>query len=182
MLIEVMEKWQVRLMCDGERICGFTCGDVDLDDYILNDSGFFQSELLAANYVLENDRKDVLAFFSLLNDRICISDFDSHTDFNRFRKRRFVQAKRFKGYPAIKIGRLAVADAWRNRGLGSVLLDFIKSYFVKNRRTGCRFLTVDSYHQSIDFYAKNGFIKLKDDDSGNTCLMFFDLIDFRNKF
>lgn len=67
---------------EGETVKGFTCGDEDLDDYILNESGYYQSELLAANYILENEKAELMAFFTLLNDRICIYDFDSHSEFN----------------------------------------------------------------------------------------------------
>lgn len=40
--------------------------------------------------------KQVLAYFSLANDRVSLSDFDNKTEFNRFRKHRFVNEKRLK--------------------------------------------------------------------------------------
>jgi len=181
MEIGEVEKWRIKPLREGETIVGFTCGDEDLDDYLMNESGFYQSELLAANYLLKDDNSVLMAFFTLLNDRICIYDFDSSTEFNRFRRRRFIQSKRFKGYPAVKIGRLGASCAYRNNGLGSMLLDFIKIYFIKNKRTGCRFLTVDAYHQAVGFYERNGFVKLNEDHSGNTCLMYYDLLDFKGQ-
>ena len=55
---------------------------------------------------------------------------------------------------------------------------FIKSYFVADNKTGCRFLTVDAYADAIPFYLKNGFIPLNEDDAGQaTRLLFFDLND-----
>ena len=134
----------------------------------------FQKELLAVNYVMEKD-SDLCAFFSLLSDRICLYDFDSKTEFNRFRSKRFIQPYRFKGYPAIKIGRFGVKDSYKEQGIGSALLDFIKTYFLRNRRLGCRFLTVDAYKDAIPFYAKNGFIKLRSDSDRETSLMYYDL-------
>lgn len=54
----------------------------------------------------------------------------------------------------------------------------MKSYFVDNNRTGCRFMTVDAYKSAEAFYLKNGFLYLVEDDvDHNTRLMFFDLID-----
>ena len=48
--------------------------------------------------------------------------------------------------------------------------------FIDNNRTGCKFITVDAYAQSLDFYVKNGFNFLTDQDIGkDTRLMYFDL-------
>lgn len=131
-LIEFMESgigrgWRVRQLADDEVIEGFSCGDSDLDDYILNES------------------------------------------------------KRFRGYPALKVGRLGVTKNFIRSGIGSILLDFIKTYFIKNRRTGCRFLTVDAYQDAVPFYDKNGFVKLNEESNSNTCLMYYDLLDFKGR-
>ncbi len=56
------------------------------------------------------------------------------------------------------------------------MLDFIKSYFVNDNKTGCRFLTVDAYADAVPFYIKNGFAPLNDDDKDDsTRLLYFDL-------
>ncbi len=177
----VTGEWRIRPLGERETVSSFTCGDADIDDYIMNESSLYQSQLLSSNYILENGNSELVAFFTLLNDRICISDFTNTTEFNRFRKRRFAQDKRIKGYPAVKIGRLGVSLDMRNNGLGSILLDFTKTYFIRNRRTGCRFLTVDAYCQSVGFYEKNGFVRMNEIQTGNTCLMYYDLLDFKGK-
>ena len=62
--------------------------------------------------------------------------------------------------------------------LGTYLLNFIKTFFVVNNKTGCRFLTVDAYAAAIPFYQKNGFVPLNDDDkNAPTRLLYFDLRD-----
>lgn len=59
------------------------------------------------------------------------------------------------------------------------MLDFIKSYFIAENKTGCRFLTVDAYATTIPFYEKNGFIPLNNDDVDSvTRLLYFDLKSF----
>lgn len=121
---DVVRSWRVRPMKDGERIREFSCNDSDLDDYIHNESANYQSQLLATNYLVEDSQSNLLAFFTLLNDRVCLTDFDTTSEFNRFRKKRFTQSKRFKGYPAVKIGRLAVSYHLRGKGIGSILIDF----------------------------------------------------------
>lgn len=60
--------------------------------------------------------------------------------------------------------------------IGTFLLNFIKSYFVIDNKTGCRFLTVDAYAGAVPFYLKNGFIPLNDEDAdADTRLLYFDL-------
>lgn len=62
--------------------------------------------------------------------------------------------------------------------LGTFILDFIKTYFVADNKTGCRFLTVDAYSRAVPFYLKNQFLPLTSEDesdSSQTRLLFFDL-------
>ena len=106
-----------------------------------------------------------------------MTDFDNKTEYNRFRKR-FVNAKRIKSYPAAKIGRFAVSKTMKGKEIGSSLLEFIKSFFVVDNKTGCRFLTVDAYADAVPFYLKNGFIPLcEEDKNDDTRLLYFDLND-----
>lgn len=177
-----MDKWRVRPLGENEEINGFSCGNLDLDDYFITAASSYQVALLAKNYVLEDESANIVALFTLFNDRVCITDFDNTTDFNKFRSRRFVQAKRLKGYPAIKIGRLGVATSMKGKGIGSMLLDFIKSYFVNHQRSGCRFITVDAYIQAVDFYSKNGFLPMSQFNDGETLLMCYDLMDCKDLF
>lgn len=73
---------------------------------------------------------------------------------------------------------LAVDKTLKGQSIGTYLLNFIKSFFVVNNKTGCRFLTVDAYAPAIPFYEKNGFVLLNDDDiDAPTRLLYFDLKD-----
>lgn len=175
-------KRQIRRLEEDEKIKSFSCGDADLDDFILNEAPFYRDALLAVSYVMEQDDKPI-AYFSLANDRVSIQDFETNTGFNRFRRHRFVNGKRIKSYPAVKVGRFAVSNSVRGEGIGSMLLDFIKAYFIIDNKTGCRFVTVDAYRSAISFYEKNGFLPLQEEDDENTPtrLMFFDLSDYKNQ-
>ncbi|WP_455623684.1 GNAT family N-acetyltransferase [Parabacteroides sp.] len=170
-------KLSIRKLNKNEKINSFDCGDADLNEFILNESVLYRKALLAVSYVVEDltDRQ-VLAYFSLANDRVSLSDFGSKTEFNRFRKHRFVNEKRLKSYPASKVCRLGVDLSAKGMRIGSYLIDFIKSYFLADNKTGCRFLTVDAYADAIPFYLKNGFIPLNDEDAdADTRLLYFDL-------
>ena len=149
-----------------------------MNDFILNASPLYREELLAVSYVAENDEIGAVGYFSLANDRVSLSDFENNTAFNRFRRHRFVNEKRLKSYPAVKICRLGIDLSAKGFGVGSELLYFIKSYFIENNKTGCRFITVDAYASAVPFYLKNGFVPLTPDDENDaTRLLYFDLKD-----
>lgn len=172
------ERARIRKLQPGDTVSAFDCGDSDLNEFILKEAMLYREALLAVTYVLEDERQNTLAYFSLANDRISLSDFETKTEFNRFRRHKFVNEKRIKSYPAAKICRLAVGNSEKGMHLGSYLIDFIKSYFVEDNKTGCRFLTVDAYADAVPFYLKNDFIPLNDDDKEEpTRLLFFDLND-----
>ena len=143
---EIKSRYEVRKLSANEQIKSFNCGDEDLNDFLLNEAALYRKALLAVTYVFEdkNTRK-VAAFFSLANDKVSLSDFENKTEFNRFRKTRFANEKRIKSYPAAKLCRLGVDEELKGHSIGTLLLDFIKSYFVVDNKTGCRFLTVDAY-------------------------------------
>ena len=166
---------------EGETVKSFDCGDADLNDFILNECPLYRKEKLAVTYVLEavddSNHEHIAAFFSLSNDCISLTDFDSKTKYNRF-SRRFNNRKRLKSYPAAKIGRLGVDATMKGKSLGSYLLTFIKRYFTADNKTGCRFITVDAYAAAIPFYEKNGFVPLNEEDLDEpTRLLYFDLND-----
>lgn len=177
---EISQIYQIRRLKKDETIESFDCGDDDLNDFILNESQFYRSAKLAVSYVIEHkSTKAVAGFFSLANDKISTADFDNKTEFNRFRKQRFVNRKRLKSYPAAKICRLAIDNSAQGESLGTFILDFIKSYFVIDNKTGCRFITVDAYVKAVPFYLKNHFMPLlsanPDAPDEHTRLLFFDL-------
>lgn len=173
----LMSVYNIRRLKKRESIESFDCGDADLNDFILKESPFYRQALLAVSYVVENKYNYATsAYFSLANDKVALNDFESKTEFNRFRKHRSVNEKRLKSYPAVKICRLGVDLSMKGQYMGTFLLNFIKSYFVIDNKTGCRFLTVDAYAGAVPFYLKNGFIPLNDEDAdADTRLLYFDL-------
>lgn len=176
---EFTDRYTIHRMAEQEVVTTFNCGDEDLNGFILTDAPLYRKEKLAVTYtVFEKDNSDnVVAFFSLSNDRISISDFDNKTRYNRF-SRRFNNHKRLKSYPAAKIGRLGVSESMKCMNIGSMLLRFIKLYFTVDNKTGCRFITVDAYAAAIPFYLRNGFVPLNDEDADEpTRLLYFDLND-----
>lgn len=90
--VEIKNRYGVRKLSVGENVDSFNCGDADLNDFLLNEAALYRKSLLAVTYVFEEkSTKQVAAFFSLANDRVSLSDFESKTEFNRFRKKAFPQ-------------------------------------------------------------------------------------------
>lgn len=129
---------------------------------------------MAVTYVLENEHF-IIAFFSLLNDKITVEDVDSRNQWKKWFKK--PTGKDFSSHPAMKLGRLGVSNGFKGIGIGTIILGYIKELFITNNRTGCRYITVDAYGASLTFYEKNGFryLTTKDKDS-DTRLMYFDLM------
>jgi hypothetical protein len=89
----------------------------------------------------------------------------------------------YSTYPAVKIGRLGVNIKYQRNHIGTHLLNITKEFFLSHNRTGCRFLTVDAYSDSIttSFYMNNGFQFLWDEDAGEpTRIMYFNLKRYKD--
>jgi hypothetical protein len=155
---------------------GFFCGDDDLDGFFSREWRDYCSQLLAVTYgVLEEGR--LIAMFSVVNDRV------ESQDFRKSRRQilgRIGYPKRLRRHsPSVKLARLGVVrDLQGVRGIGTWVIEFLKAYFVLNNKTGCRYLTVDSYGSKTGFYEKNGFEKFDPDKTvtplGHT-YMYYDL-------
>ena len=63
-----------------------------------------------------------------------------------------------------------------NFSLIRLSVDYNKMLLVNSNRTGCRFITVDAYKQSLHFYEQNNFQFLdKTDINEDIRLLYFDL-------
>ncbi len=161
------------------EILPFSCSDdegaIDLNDFLLNDAKLHFTELLSVTYLFEKNNSTA-AYFSLLNDKISIEDVDSKSQWKKNFQKGLHQRKKFKSYPAIKIGRLAVNINFQGQGIGNTLLDAIKGWLISDISSGCMYITVDAYKDSLKFYEKNNFRYLSSkDETDDTRLMYYDL-------
>lgn len=170
----------------GENIPDFDCGDTDLNEFFAIDAANWQKDLLTVTYYLYLNN-EVALYFSLANDKITADTLPKN--FWRKIKSKFPHRKHRSDYPAVKIGRFAVASAYRRKPehWGSKAMDFIKNWMVTENKTGCCFITVDAYPSAVPFYQKNGFKFLgeseeklyekykKDNNGQDTIAMYFSL-------
>jgi len=152
----------------------FDCGDNDLNDFLNNDAKNYLTSLFAVTYLIQQET-ETLAYFTLSNDSITRYDVDK-SEWNKL-NRNVANDKRKKRYPTVKLGRLAVATKLAQMGFGKLILWFIKKTYANELQpAGCRFITVDAYTTATDFYQKNGFKFMTQEDAGkDTRTMYFDL-------
>jgi GNAT superfamily N-acetyltransferase len=163
------------------EIQSFDCGDFDLNGFLLDDAFRYYNDMLAVTYVVQYNKKQLAAYYCLFMDKI-VFDFSDKDDPTRkwwkmFNKRNKIHFnKQRKTYPALKIGRLAVDSRFKSCGLGSHILNTVRTMVQGTRDYGCRFITVDAYSDAFGFYQKNGFEFLSsEDETDNTRLMYYDL-------
>ena len=138
----------------------FSCGNEDLDSFFRNDSVNYSRQLMGKTYAFVDagSLKDIVCAFTVSNASIFTNYLPNAR--KKLIGRQLPWEKRDLIYPAVLIGRLGVNNSFKNRRVGSELLDYIKQWFVDpDNKTGCRYLVVDAYNQSIPlaFYEANGF-------------------------
>jgi hypothetical protein len=165
----------IRLKAD-TNILPFDCGDTDLNGFLFDDAKNYSKDLIAVTYIIE-DNVNTLAYFSYLNDKISHKDIGNLDKFiERIGSFLPINKGKHKSYPAVKIGRLAVNENIQISGLGKKIIHFTKNYFTQNNKTGCKFITVDAYRDSLGFYQKMGFKFLSSQDKkASTRLMYYNL-------
>lgn len=177
-------KVQFRRFNTDDHILPFDCGDADLNGFLLENNKevpnarHHNNELLAVTYLIEDsDKKQTIAYFSLLNDKI-ERNITDESIWNKL-SRSIPNIKRRKSQPAVKIGRLAVSIIYQGEGWGKQIIQFLKQWFTTNNKTGCRYITVDALASKVDFYKKYGFKNLVNPSMNDeTVLMYYDLKNF----
>lgn len=130
----------------------FDCGDEDLNDFIVNDALTHKYSNVAQTSLVRYEG-ELVAFYSLAADSLALNAGE--------RKRvlkEYGDCVKYPEYPALKICRLGVAVSFQRRGIGTVMLLDILGYALDWQEwVGLRYLTVDAYKKSMQFYERHGF-------------------------
>lgn len=94
----------------------FDCGDADLNGFLAHDAKGFHDKRIGKTFLLI-DGEQIAAYFCLFNDKV--SRVEASGSAWRKMKKLFPHDKHFSSYPAVKIGRLAVSQDYRNTGIGT---------------------------------------------------------------
>ncbi|GHV22432.1 N-acetyltransferase [Spirochaetia bacterium] len=142
----------------GAPVGAFECRIGEYADYLQEDAFRAQADHVAQTWLLrERESHGVFAYMSLIADAVKLSTAEKELHKLDYP---------FKTIPAMKIGKLAVAGAFRQkyRGIGTLML-YLAGRFARtsiNPYCAARFLTVDAdieHDQGVlAFYEKNGFV------------------------
>jgi GNAT superfamily N-acetyltransferase len=173
-----LEKIDIVRLEEDTPISSFDCGDSDLNDFLHNDAKNYLKSMLAVTYLVKKD-DEIVAYFCLSYDgltRTMILTGEEKALWNKV-GRKIPNNKRRKTYPAVKIGRLAVAKKYAGFGIGRHIIDSITvMYLCEQHHAGCRFVTVDAYRSAFLFYERINFRYLTTIDiDDETRTMYFDL-------
>ena len=137
----------------------FSCGVPDLDEFICTEAVNRQDAMTSSTLLVKKDGECV-AFCSLCTDTIPVQSKKKDAIIDE-------GGGRLRSYPALKIGMMAVATDYQDNKIGKHLVSYAVAVAgVFQKYAGIRFVTVDAFHKSVDFYKRlyfepNGAIKRK---------------------
>jgi ribosomal protein S18 acetylase RimI-like enzyme len=130
---------------------GFACGEPSLDAYLRTRANQHQRDGISATHVLidETDPARLLGYYSLSAAQLLLTDLQAE------------DRKRLPNYPvpAIRMGRLAVAQTAQRQGHGDYLLAHaVARCLTLREQLGARVLLVDALNaKAARFYRAYGF-------------------------
>lgn len=154
----------------------------------------YHNRLLGKTYYfcLNEDPKRVVTAFTVSNDSLRMTNKLAEEFRDKFLEETDLRDKQIKRFPGVLLGRFATDARYAGQGFGTAVMDFIKLFFRRNNKTGCRFIIVDALNNesTLSFYKKNGFDFLIEDERLeakyvgvgvgrmplNTRLLYFDLL------
>jgi GNAT superfamily N-acetyltransferase len=131
-------------------LSNFNCGKNDelgLNEFIHKEALKYQQEGMGVTYLFYRDTK-IVGYITVAMGAIKTKETDLQID-------NYEKAT----YPALFLGRLAVDNTEREKGIGTYLIDYCIDFALKSKkRLGCRFIVlVTKGERRIKFYEKNDF-------------------------
>ena len=159
------EDLEIQPLTPANKPTSFAGEDRDLREFIeTNEATVFDQQRLGYTYlVFLRGRADPVAYFTISCEGL------------RFPETEEILGRlpvRIGVVPGVKIGRLQVLDELRRRGIGTVVLNYIRTLAL-DLDPAARILHLDAYEDPIPFYKSFGFKTLR--ERGKTTLMYFDL-------
>jgi ribosomal protein S18 acetylase RimI-like enzyme len=131
----------------------FSCGVTALDNYLKKQASQDVSKRVAAAFVITPDGETIAGFYTLSAHVVTLSDLPANV------------AKTLPRYPAVPatlLGRLAVSNDFRGRGIGELLLlDAFRRVLANTREVASAVVVVDAKDdRAREFYLRHDFIPL----------------------
>jgi GNAT superfamily N-acetyltransferase len=149
------EKIHYQILRKDTDISRFNCSDRDktgVNEFIHKEAIKYQQEKMGITYLFFY-KTEVIAYVTV--SMTCIDSREApDTDTLKWFEK--------KKPPAMLIGQLGVDNKWRKKGIGSYLCDWCYGLALEiSNEVGCRYLTLHTEKELIQFYEKNGFKTMK---------------------
>lgn len=145
---------------DKKSLSVFSCDSPEIDNF------FHDEVLLCGKYGYLIPYKCVIketgvmaGLFTLANDILSL-EYEDIVNFPNLSAEYYDIFRRQPTYPAVNIGHLAVRNDTQSRGIGRLIVEFVRASFSQFRTAGCQFITVDALNnpRTLSFYTdKLGF-------------------------
>lgn len=151
------DQLSVEQIAPAEAALSFSCGDPALDRFIGSPEVFdFEAAGLGRTYVVFYEGR-LVAYYTLSNASLRVEYLRAVHDLSR------PAEEQVDAFPAVKVGRLAVARDFQGRGIGRELLTLIATEaLLQGRRSGVRLLILEAMPEAVPFYEKCGFTLAKE--------------------
>lgn len=132
----------------------FRCGKPHLDAFLVTAADFHRDRLGLTTVVFHQDFPgQVIGYFTLANDALPLNTSEQqelglHAEVD------------FKAFPAVKLGRLAVAEAFHRQGIGEQIMGFVHGEVLESASLSAARLVIldaDNDPSVIRFYEKLGY-------------------------
>ncbi len=135
---------------------GFTCGSESLDRYFRSQVSQDIRRRVAACYIaLEQDSGRIAGFYTLSASQVSLGDLPE--DIQR-------KLPRYPAVPAVRLGRLAVDQIFKGRGLGSALLVDAARRALHSDIAAFAMVVDAKDDRAAAFYRHHGFLDLSTDE------------------
>ena len=158
------------------KVINFDCGNQSLNEFLTSDEVFnYENEKLGTTTLVYFEG-ELVAYYTTSGYLLKKIKMKSAKGFSKFSE------YRIEGFPSILIGRLAVQNEWKGKGIGRYLVTkIIRDTYNSSGKFGLRLVVVQAKEEAFDFYIKLGFqfIEHSSEDkrfkAKGTRGMFFDL-------
>ncbi len=142
----------------GYRIEDFSCIIEEYSAYLKKNAFTFHDAYVSKTHLLVNKKNgDIVAYMVLVTDSIKLSEEEKIEC--------KIESIPFGAFPALKIGKLAVAIGYSEtyKGIGSLMIELARGmvHDINEMGVACKFITIDADIEhnptAIEFYIKNGF-------------------------
>lgn len=137
-----------------EALAGFDCGKPSLNDFLVNAHNHHRERLGLTSVLFHSDFGGrVIGYFTLANDSLPLTTLEQG-------ELGLHDTVALKAYPAVKLGRLAVASDLQGQGVGEQIMDLVHGEILDSASLSAARLVIldaDNDPRIVKFYRKLGY-------------------------